>query len=211
MIMNKMTRLHASLLAVPMAASFVVAESAMFWAALNTEALGQNILSSTAPRQPEPRQFPWQAVHYIRDTIAFNNCTIASNTCPPYKLAAASLPYNAIILRVAVAVHVAYNSGTADNFTLGTDSTTATNLMSVTCSLHTLGLTSCTVSSTNNVVLGQTVTQTGANGGFDVWLKYNQTGAAPTAGLASVLIEYLAPNDGLCTPFINPSGTATGC
>src|SRR5260370_36421567 len=43
---------------------------------------------------------------------------------------------------------------------------------------------------------GNTVTASGANGGFDLFATITQTGAAASAGTVVVILEYYGPKDG---------------
>jgi hypothetical protein len=164
---------------------------------------------STSQRQPVPRTFPTEQVAYVRTTFAFNSCVQAANVCT-VKLMNASLPYNAVVLRVTANVMVAFNSTTSDVFILGTSAANANELISSGCNIHALGAVVCTTVTTPSNATGNTATQTGFNGGFDLFLKWTGGGGTPSAGLMSVIIEYIMPNDGLCTA-VPLGATATGC
>jgi hypothetical protein len=154
---------------------------------------------STTQRKPVPRFFPTEQVAYIRTTFAFNMCTAVANVCI-LQLANASLPYNAIVLRVNWAVYTAFNSTTSDTLSLGVTSANANELVSAT-SIHAAGIASQTVVATSLNNTGNTTAQTGSNGGFDLWVKWTAgTGNTATTGLMAILIEYITPNDGLCGP-----------
>ena len=165
--------------------------------------------ASTDPRQPVPREFNTQQTAYVRTTFAFNSCVQASNICT-VKVKTASLPYNAAVLRVTAIVYAAFNSTSTDVFTLGTTSANANELVTSGCNIHAIGVVACTVlaGSANN--LGNTATQSGTNGGFDMYLKWTGGGGTPSAGLASIVVEYVMPNDGLCT-YVPLTATAAGC
>jgi hypothetical protein len=165
--------------------------------------------ASTDPRQPEPRVFQWQQTAYIRTTFAYNSCTQSSNVCT-VKVKTASLPYNAAILRVTAVVHTAFNSTSTDVFTLGTTSTNANELVSSGCSIHAQGVVACSVAAGASSAIGVSATQTGANGGFDMFMKWTGGGGTPSAGLMSMVVEYVMPNDGLCTT-VPMNATAAGC
>jgi hypothetical protein len=163
---------------------------------------------STSQRQPVPRTFPTEQLAYIRTTFAFNSCVQAANVCT-VKLMNAALPYNSVILRVTAVVMVAFNSTTSDVFTLGTTAANANEIVT-TCNIHALGQIACTAVTTPANATGNTIAQTGFNGGFDLYLKWTGGGGTPNAGLMSVVIEYIMPNDGLCTA-VPLGATATGC
>lgn len=166
--------------------------------------------TSTDPRQPVPRIFPSQQVAYSRTTFAFNSCTQASNVCT-VKIKNASLPYNAVILRVTANVYTAFNSTSTDVFTLGTTSANANELVSSGCSIHAQGLVSCTVLAGASTAIGASTAQSGSNGGFDMFMKWTGGGGTPSTGLMSLIVEYVMPNDGLCTIVPLDGGTAAGC
>jgi len=164
---------------------------------------------STSQRRPVPRMFPTEQVAYVRTTLTFNMCTATANVCT-LQLANASLPYNAVILRVTANVMTAFNSTTSDGVTLGTTSANANEIVSA-CSTHALGAIACTLVTTPGNATGNTVAQSGQNGGLDLWIKWTAgTGNTATAGLASLIIEYIMPNDGLCAP-VPLGATAAGC
>ena len=163
---------------------------------------------STSQRQPVPRYYQTQQVSYIRNTFAFNSCTQAANVCT-VKLTNASLPYNSVVLRVTAVVMTAFNSTTTDVITLGTTAANANELVT-TCSIHVLGQIACTLVTTHANATGNTVAQSGFNGGFDLFMKWTGGGGTPSTGLMSLIIEYVPGNDGLCAP-VPLGATATGC
>jgi hypothetical protein len=154
---------------------------------------------STSQRRPVPRFFPTEQVAYMRTTLVFNMCTQTANACT-VQAANASLPYNAIVLRISGIVMVAFNSTTSDSLSVGTTSANA-NELSTACNIHALGQIACTLVTTPANATGNTVAQSGQNGGLDVWVKWTAgTGNTATTGLVSLIIEYILPNDGLCGP-----------
>jgi hypothetical protein len=155
-------------------------------------------LALTVPPTYAPRAFNTQQTHYIRFTFAFNGCVLVSNTC---SVKVGSLPYNAFVVRAYQQVTTAFNSGTTDTVALGVSSGGAQLVAAQSVHASTAG-TALTVVAANLglAVTGNNVTPTGADGGFDVYVTYAQTGAAPTAGQATYIIEYFAANDGSCSP-----------
>jgi hypothetical protein len=167
--------------------------------------------TSTTQRQPVSRQFPSQQVHYIRSTLTFNMCVQSSNACT-VKLANANLPYNAIVKSVTAYVYTAFNSTTSDVIIVGTTSANANEIVSSTMNIHAQATVAGTVVATAFNSTGNTVAQSGTNGGLDVWVKWTAgTGNTATAGLAALVIEYYAPNDGNCTPNIAMGAAPAGC
>lgn len=166
---------------------------------------------STTQRQPTARQFAWPLVHYIRSTLTFNMCVQSSNACK-VKLANASLPYNAVVLRVTAIVYTAFNSTTSDTITLGTTSANANEIVSSTMNIHAQGTVAGTVVGTHFNSIGNTATQSGSNGGFDLWVLWTAgTGNTATAGLVSLIIEYVPANDGNCTAEVALGAAPAGC
>jgi hypothetical protein len=162
-----------------------------------------------------PRQVYTPQVAYFRINATFNSingqpCVLVSGACA-VKIGA--LPYNSYVIRATQQIITNYNSGTTDTLSLGTTSAGANELVAAQ-SVHTGAgnQSSLTVASSGSgiQVTGNGVTPTGANGGFDLWVKYAQTGAAPTAGQAIIILEYIAPNDGTCTD-VALGATAGAC
>ena len=183
---------------------------------IGTAAVGpawsQVILNQTPmpAREPSPRMLGIQAVHYIRTTLSFNMCTATANVCT-IKAANAALPYNAIVLRVTLAVYTVFNSTTSDTLLVGTTAASANEIVSSAMNLRTIGTTAGTVLAASLSATGGATAQTGLQGGFDVWMKWTAgTGNTATTGLAAVVIEYIAPNDGLCSPVSLDTATVPG-
>jgi len=158
-----------------------------------------------------PRVFPSQQVHYIRASVAFPVCAAAAagaGSCVIGPIG--SVPYNTTILRVTVLTNTAFNSTTSDVLTLGTN-TTGTNIISSGMSVHTQGYVTGTLLATAGTVLGVGTAQTGAAGGFDLYLVYTAAGGGtPNQGNANVIIEYVPNNDGACVQ-VPLGGTSAGC
>jgi hypothetical protein len=166
--------------------------------------------TSTTQRQPLPRYYQTQQTHYIRSTLTFNMCVQSSNACA-VKLANASLPYNSIVLRVTVITYTAWNSTTSDVITVGTTSANANEIVSSSINHRSQGTATGTVVATHFNSIGGTASQTGSNGGFDIWVKWTAgTGNTATTGLSSIIIEYVPGNDGNCAP-VALGATAAGC
>lgn len=169
-------------------------------------ALSTSLFALTAPPSFSPRVFPTQQTHYLRFTVNFNSCALAAGTC---SVKVGALPYNAFLISATQQVTTAFNSGTTDTVALGTASGGAQLVAAQ--SVHAAGdATALTLVHPGIASVGNGIAQSGANGGFDVWAVYAQTGAAPTAGQAVYLIQYAAPNDGSCAP-VPLGATAPAC
>jgi hypothetical protein len=170
--------------------------------------IGPAALALVLPPNFAQRQFPSQQVHYLRATLAFPFCVQSGTGCT-VKIGA--MPYNSIVLRVAFVTYVAFNSTTSDTLTLGTTQANANEIVSSAASIHAIANVSGTVVATVFNSMGGGATQTGGDGGFDIWAKW-APGAINTAsaGITSVVIEYIAPNDGGCV-YTPMTATNPGC
>lgn len=183
----------------------------LFWGIPQTSAL-------TVPATQSPRQFPSQQTHYIRFSVqatpGYINgypCVIVSTYCT---IKIAAVPYNSLVLRIYYNTGQAFNSGTSDKISIGTTATSASNtqLYALTDIHAASNLTSGSLAANTTTALGQGTSQSGTDGGFDIYVTYQQSGTAPTTGELTGVIEYIAPNDGFCEPVpmgVQP-GTTTG-
>ena len=123
-----------------------------------------------------------------------------------------AVPYNAWITRGYQQIITSFNSATTDTMAIGTASGGAQLVAAQSVHGAAGGATSLTIVAANagTVATGAGIAPTGANGGFDIWAVYAKTGAAPTAGQATYVIEYFAPNDGTCGP-VPLGATAAAC
>lgn len=155
-------------------------------------------LALTIPPAFSPRQFTTQQTHYVRFPVSFNSCVLAAGTC---NVKVGAVPYNAWILRAYQQIVTSFNSGTTDTVAIGVTAGGAELVAAQSVAAAAGGATALTVVSANagTVKTGDGATSTNTIGsGFDIWVKYTQTGAASTAGAAYYIIEYAAPNDGSC-------------
>jgi hypothetical protein len=184
--------------------------------------LGPAALALVFPGQFAPRQFPSQQIHYERHVInitstnftadqAQNSCVFAAGTC---SARIAALPYNSFIVRASSQLLTVCNAATTCTWSLGTASATPANIVAATSILTgvTTQIQSPAIVATGGGILltGNGIAQTGANGGFDLFLNVTFTGAAPTTGTLVVVLEYYAPNDGGCS-YVPMGSTAVAC
>jgi hypothetical protein len=167
--------------------------------------LASAALALTFPPTFAPRQFNTQQTHYLRFTVNFNSCVLASGTC---SVKVGAVPYNAFIVRAYQQIITPFNSGTSDTVALGTSSG-GTQLVANTNSVHSAAGSAAplTLVAPGITPTGNGTTPNGGDGGFDIWAVYAQAGTAPTAGQDVIVIEYIAPNDGACQPTPTSSGT----
>jgi hypothetical protein len=151
------------------------------------------VLALTSPPSFSPRVLQIQTSVHFRKVVNFNDANIGAGV----KIGA--IPANAYITGIRCYVTTAFNAGTTNNLTIGSTATGGDFLASGT----TAG-TNCVAATTGNqnmssaAGLGLVVTSgtaTGSQGGFDLYVRYTQTGTAATAGKVTLLIDYIADDD----------------
>jgi hypothetical protein len=192
-------------------------------AALAFVATGGVALALTNPPTFAPRLFTWQMTHYERHVVSLTstNMTVDGlyscnwNASTPFTCAVkvAALPYNAFVVRIYMQVTTACTTSTACGLAMGTGniaSGNSQNLMATSSILVAGGSVQQTVVAANAgiTVTGNGTTQSGTDGGFDLWITGTATVAQPGAGTAVLVLEYFAPNDGGCAPV--PMGSTAG-
>jgi hypothetical protein len=172
--------------------------------------LASAALALTFPPTFAPRQFNTQQTHYLRFTVNFNSCVLASGTC---SVKVGAVPYNAFLVRAYQQIITSFNSATTDTVAIGT--AVGGGQIVAAQSVHGAAgaATALTLPSAGITPTGNGTTPSGGDGGFDIWAVYAQTGTAPTAGQAIYVIEYIAPNDGACqpTPISSGAPAQTAC
>ncbi len=121
-----------------------------------------------------------QQVGYLRFSVNFNDTGIAAGVNKQW------LPAGAIIIGTDVHVGTAFNAALTNTLSVGTVGDAATNIINAQ-NVGAAGLT-------------QNVAPTGAALGplaadKQVYVTYAQTGAAATAGRATVVVKYVCDND----------------
>ncbi len=148
----------------------------------------------TTPASFPARQLPLQAVQTFRKTVNFSDANISAGV----KFGA--LPQGVYITGIRCFVTTAFNAATTNVLTIGTTAT-GTDILAG----GTTANTNCNPASTGNQPLdsaagiGMTVTAgtpTGSTGGFDLFVRYTQTGTAATTGQVTYVITYVPNNDG---------------
>jgi hypothetical protein len=123
-----------------------------------------------------------QLIHYLRFAVNYNDTGISSGVGKQY------LPAGAIIVGTDVHIATAFNAGTTNVLTVGTNTTTDNNIIA-----------SGDVDETATG-LTQNVKPTGTALGplsadAQVFAKFAQTGTAATTGKAYVIVKYVVDND----------------
>ncbi len=139
--------------------------------------MATNTAGSTA------RQYPsGQVVNYLRFKVSYNDVGIAS------AVGKQTLPSGAIIVGTDVYIATAFNAATTNVLTVGTNSTTANNIIAA------ADVDETAVAITLNVKpTGTALGPLSADAVVNV--KYTQSGTAATAGVAYVVIKYIPDND----------------
>lgn len=174
---------------------------------MSLSALSPVAFALTAPPTFSPRLFLSQQTHYIRTQVNFNSCVFASLTCT-VKLG--NVPYNAFLVRAFTQTTTTWTGATTMTLGLGTTATAAVNIMAATTILTAGNAVAQSVAAggLGMTVTGNGVATTGQDGGFDIYGTLTATVALPTAGQTTVILEYIAPNDGACIDY--PIQGATG-
>lgn len=128
------------------------------------------------------RRHSAQLVHYMRIGVTFNDIGIANGVGKQV------LPAGAVIIGTDVVVTQAFNAASTNVLTVGTNGTTANNIVA-----------SGDVDE-SAVALTQNIKPTSAALGplaadAQVYVKYTQTGTAASAGAAEIIIKYVPDND----------------
>jgi hypothetical protein len=117
-------------------------------------------------------------VSYVGGTIAYNSADASAHPL------AARIPAGAMIVSVHVKVATAFNAGTSNTLTIGTNATSYNDLVAA-------GDVNATAVGTTSATRG---VGTIVSSDTQVYVKYAQSGTAATAGSATVVIGYVNTN-----------------
>jgi hypothetical protein len=179
-------------------------------------------------RAPAPRSFQTQQVHYLRFTVGAVSCTPPSGLACFVRVGV--LPYNAFLTAIRWETTTTYTGGgvTAVGLTLGISTGSgATNVPGAQIMASAAIITAAAQPTLLTTFAGAGVSIVGAGatipaeptvlvssgtqipnlvvapvGGFSIYATLTATTGYPTAGQTTVAIEYYAPNDGSCQPFL---------
>lgn len=140
--------------------------------------------TNTTPSFPPARKDPRQVVNVLKRTLNYNDSDIAAASF------ANALPSGAVVLSVHCEIVTAFNAGTTNPITVGTNASTYNNMLAST------DVTSGTpgvyfISSSGTTKLGQAFA---ASGDAPVFATYAPTGTAATTGKAIITITYEGGN-----------------
>jgi hypothetical protein len=128
------------------------------------------------------RQLPYQVVHTLRIKLNYNDAGIASGVGKQW------LPKGAVITSTSVYVGTAFNAGTTNLLTVGTNASTYDNIVAA------ADVTEGSVALTNAIKpTGTALGPLAADA--RVFVTFTQTGTAATTGSAIVLIHYVPDTD----------------
>lgn len=133
--------------------------------------------TNTAAVVPPARQDPRQVVNSLKKTVNFNDAGISSGVAFDN-----GFPLGAFILGVWVAIVTAFNAGSTNVLTVGTNSTTYNNLVAS-------GDVDETAVATTQILRGSGPSIP-ASADIVPYVKYTQTGDAATTGQAVIVITY---------------------
>jgi hypothetical protein len=147
----------------------------------------------TSPPSYPARTLPLQVVQTFRKTVNFNDANISAGV----KFGA--LPQGAYIVNVRCFVSTVFNAATTNVLTIGT-TPTGTDILAggVTANVNCNPASATSQQLFSAAGVGLTVaagTPTGSNGGFDLFARYTQTGAAATTGSVTYVIDFVPNND----------------
>jgi hypothetical protein len=163
-------------------------------ALLGLVGFGSAAFALTNPPSFPARVLPWQTSVHFRKTVNFNDANIATGV----KFGA--LPQGAYITGIRCYVTTAFNAATTNNLAIGTtasgsDVLAAGTTAGTNCVAATTGNQNLTAAAGLGMAVAAPATPTGSNGGFDLFVRYTQTGTAATAGQVTFVIDYIANDD----------------
>lgn len=123
------------------------------------------------------RRYQTRQVHYLTKSVTYSDTAISAGTVTFNN----ALPSNAFITETYVKVKAAFNAGTTNVLTVGTNTTTANDIVAAADVNE--------ASAQMFVVAGVGVLDTSTP--LDVYVKYTQTGTAATTGSADIVIGYV--------------------
>lgn len=135
------------------------------------------------------REHPHQQTHYLRKNVTYN--TTGIGTAATVKMPQ-QLPPNAIILSTYVKINTAFNAGTNNPIHVGTSGNST--------ALVDGGTTGAGDGDIDSTATGMNISYRGgdlakSSNAQDIYIHYNQSGDAATAGDADVIVEYVPNND----------------
>ena len=131
---------------------------------------------------PNPRTFHTQQIHYLRKLVNFNDAGIAAG------VKMGTLPAGAVLVSSHVHVTTAFNAGTTNVLTVGTQATLTEIINNAASIPGTAGV-------KLNIAPNAAPFLVDLAADNDVYVSYTQTGTAASAGRAVITIEFAVNND----------------
>jgi hypothetical protein len=128
------------------------------------------------------RRSSLQMVHYLRFDVNYNDTSISTGV--PKQ----TLPAGAIITSTSVLVTTTFNAQTTNVLTVGTNGTTANNMVAS-------GDVDETTAALTNAIKPTSAALGKLAADVPVYVKFTQTGTAATQGAATVIVHYVPNND----------------
>lgn len=158
-------------------------------------------LTINPTRSVPPRVFDSQQTHYVRFVYNYNQCPLRSGDTA-CSMRVTSLPYNAFVTTIHKQIITTFNPTTSATIALGVSGqdTTLMAAFNVFTGQSTAAVTDTGFAGAGELVTGAGATQTGLNGGMDIYATYTvgAAGSQGTQGQVVFIIEYIAANDGSC-------------
>jgi hypothetical protein len=123
-----------------------------------------------------------QLVHYFRTRVNYNDSGISGGVY------VGTLPAGAMVIDAVTRVNTAFNAGTTNVLTAGTNSASYDNIIGAG------DVTEGTPGGYRAAILTAGATAYAAD--TDIYVKYTQTGTAADAGQADIIITFAPNNDG---------------
>lgn len=127
------------------------------------------------------RELGFQAVHYFRKTVNYNDVGISTG------VKMGTLPIGAEVVDAIAKVKTAFNAATTNVLTCGTNSSSYDNILGAS------DITEGTPGVYRAPVAG--LIADGNTVGDDIYVKYTQSGTAATTGKAVIMVMYVPNND----------------
>ena len=176
-------------------------------------------LTITPQRSIANRSFNTQQTHYIRFVFNYNQCPLrAGGTACSMRVKVVAVPSTtrgSWYRSQSRSRSLTFNPTTSATVALGVSGqdTTIMAAFNVFTGQATTAVYDTSFAGAGELVTGSGATQTGMNGGFDVYATYTvgAAGSQGTQGQVVFIIQYIAANDGSCVTVPLNSTSAVAC
>jgi hypothetical protein len=129
------------------------------------------------------RRYHTAQTHFLRKRVTYSDAGISDGVSVKFEN---NLPAGAFVEQTFIRIVTGFNAQTANTLTIGTNTTTSSDIASITAN-------SATVAGMYPISGPGVLDSANA---LDVFVKYQQSGTAATAGVADIKVNY-APNFGV--------------